>query len=70
MNKQTKSNLKGPGPGRPKGSLDKGNRLIREMIADALDKVGGTAYLVTQAKTNPKAFLQLIGKVLPIQPGP
>ena len=30
-----------PGAGRPKGSLDKGNALIREMVAEALNRAGG-----------------------------
>lgn len=56
-----------PGAGRPKGSLDKGNALIREMIAEALDNVGGVSYLEEQAREHPKAFLSLIGKVMPVQ---
>jgi len=60
---------KRPGAGRPKGSLDKGNALIREMVVEALNEAGGVAYLVECAK-DPKttsAFLSLIGKVLPVQ---
>lgn len=56
-----------PGAGRPKGSIDKGNALIREMIVQALDQVGGVDYLVQQALEQPKAFLSLIGKVMPVQ---
>ncbi len=37
------------------------------MILHALDSVGGASYLQTQAIENPKAFLTLIGKVLPLQ---
>lgn len=55
------------GAGRPKGSLDQGNKLIRDMISDALDEVGGVDYLVAVALMDPKAFTSLIGKVLPIQ---
>lgn len=55
------------GAGRPKGSLDKGNALIREMVADALDAAGGIDYLVKQANEKPAAFLALLGKVLPVQ---
>jgi len=65
-----KSNGKGgarPGAGRPKGSLDKGNKLIREMIVDALDKAGGVEYLQSVAQSHPAAFLSLIGKVMPVQ---
>jgi len=55
------------GAGRPKGSLDKGNALIRVMVADALNKAGGVDYLVRQSKEKPVAFLALVGKVLPVQ---
>jgi hypothetical protein len=70
VEKQPKKSGRGgarPGGGRPKGSLDKGNALIREMIAQALDEAGGVAYLVETAKTHQAAFLSLIGKVMPVQ---
>lgn len=62
-------NLKGPGPGRPKGIPNKNTGLIREMIAQALDEAGGVQYLLECAH-DPKtksAFLGLIGKVMPVQ---
>jgi hypothetical protein len=68
--KQTKKSGRGgarPGGGRPKGSLDKGNALIREMIAQALDQVGGVQYLADTAQTHQAAFLALVGKVMPVQ---
>ncbi|SEJ99935.1 hypothetical protein SAMN03159494_04250 [Achromobacter sp. NFACC18-2] len=37
------------------------------MILEALDRKGGADYLVTQAEENPKAFLSLLGRVLPLQ---
>lgn len=55
------------GAGRPKGSLDKGNALIREMVVDALNKAGGIGYLTAKAKSHPVAFMALLGKVLPVQ---
>lgn len=58
---------KRPGAGRPKGSLDKGNALIREMVAQALDQAGGVEYLSRIAESHPGPFLGLVGKVLPIQ---
>ena len=58
---------KRPGAGRPKGSLDKGGKLIREMVAEALDRVGGVDYLSRQAAEKPVAFMALLGKVLPVQ---
>lgn len=70
MEKESKNSNRGgarPGAGRPKGSLDRGNAMIREMIVDALDGVGGVAYLEATARSHPAAFLSLIGKVMPIQ---
>lgn len=71
MEKESKkSNAKGgarPGAGRPKGSLDKGNAAIREMICGALDTLGGEDYLVETARSHPAAFLSLLGKVMPTQ---
>jgi hypothetical protein len=56
-----------PGAGRPKGSLDKGNALIREMACEALAKVGGVDYLARVAESHPGPFLSLLGKILPVQ---
>ncbi len=36
------------------------------MILAALHNAGGQEYLVAQARTNPVAFLALLGKVLPM----
>lgn len=58
-----------PGPGRPKGALNKDHKLIRDMIAGALDQLGGVDYLV-ECGNDPKtrsAFLALIGKTMPVQ---
>jgi len=53
------------GPGRPKGSQNKVTADVKGMILTALADAGGAKYLLDQAKTNPTAFLTLIGKVLP-----
>jgi hypothetical protein len=37
------------------------------MILQALATSGGVAYLRRQAEQNPSAFLQLVGKALPLQ---
>lgn len=74
MDTQTKKKRKptgaaamGAGPGRPKGSKNKTPALIREMVATALDRVGGVEYLARQAEEKPVAFMALVGKVLPVQ---
>ena len=60
-----------PGPGRPKGSVNKTTGAIKDMILAALDAAGGEgggiAYLTRQAEENPVAFMGLVGKVLPMQ---
>lgn len=53
--------------GRKRGTPNKNTSLIRDMIANALDEVGGEEYLAEKAKSHPGAFLALIGKVMPIQ---
>lgn len=65
-----KSNGRGgkrEGAGRPKGSLDKGNATIRQMIVEALHGLGGVEYLESTARSHPAAFLSLIGKVMPVE---
>lgn len=56
-----------PGPGRPKGSTDKHTRAVKDMVIAALNGVGGQSYLQAQAVENPKAFLTLVGRVIPLQ---
>ena len=53
-------------PGRPKGVPNKTTQALKDMILSALDKSGGVDYLITQAETNPNAFMSLVGKVLPM----
>jgi hypothetical protein len=61
------------GPGEPKtGGREKGtpNRLaaeLRAMILAALDRAGGEDYLLEQATANPRAFLSLLGRIIPTQ---
>lgn len=64
-----KKGEKKPGQGRPKGVLNKNNQAIRDMIAEALDGLGGVSYLMDCGR-DPKtksAFLGLVGKVMPVQ---
>jgi hypothetical protein len=53
------------GKGRPKGSINKATKALKDMILGALDGAGGQKYLQRQADENPAAFMTLIGKVLP-----
>ncbi|MBW9250228.1 MAG: hypothetical protein GJU72_14485 [Acidithiobacillus ferriphilus] len=54
-----------PGPGRPKGSPNKITGNVKSMILGALDDLGGQAWLVEQAKADPRAFMSLLGRILP-----
>lgn len=54
------------GRGRPKGSPNKLGADVKAMILEALTSAGGAKYLLSQAQTNPNAFLTLVGKVLPM----
>lgn len=55
------------GKGRPKGTQNKITADVKAMILGALNDAGGQAYLLAQAHENPKAFLTLVGRVLPLQ---
>ncbi|MBU2850763.1 hypothetical protein [Acidithiobacillus ferrivorans] len=54
-----------PGPGRPKGSPNKITSNVKSMILGALDTLGGEQWLVESARADPKAFLSLLGRILP-----
>lgn len=53
--------------GRKKNTPNKLTSDVKAMVLAALDEAGGKTYLLTQAKTNPNAFMTLVGKVLPLQ---
>lgn len=55
-----------PKGGSRKGIPNKVTKALKEMILGALDQAGGQDYLAAQAQDNPGAFLQLVGKVLPM----
>lgn len=59
-----------PGPGRPKGMLNKTTTKLKEAILEAAERAGGKAglvgYLTTQATKNPAHFMSLLGRVLPL----
>ena len=55
------------GMGRPRGSVNKITRTVREAIEAAFSEVGAERYLVEQAALNPQAFMTLLAKLLPAQ---
>lgn len=62
-----KKGEKRPNQGRPPGQPNKDTALIRDMIAQALEQVGGVEYLASVATSHPGPFLALVGKVMPVQ---
>jgi hypothetical protein len=52
--------------GRQKGTPNKINAELKDMILTALHNKGGVDYLERQAEDNPTAFMTLVGKVLPM----
>ena len=50
---------------RPKGSPNKLGTLIRIAIEKSFDQVGGVKYLVRMAEQEPKAYMTLLGRVIP-----
>ena len=55
------------GSGRKKGVPNKVTALLKDQILQALDELGGVAYLVTLARDNPNAFSAPLGRILPTQ---
>ncbi len=53
--------------GRAKGTPNKLTGSLREAILGALEAAGGQAYLEKLAKSDPRTFCALLGKILPTQ---
>ena len=53
--------------GRRKGTPNKTTAALKDMVLGALDRAGGEDYLLRQADQEPKAFMALLGRVLPMQ---
>ena len=51
--------------GRKKGTPNKTTRAVKDAIVNAFEKVGGEDYLAMVAKSDPKTFCSLLGRVLP-----
>ena len=54
--------------GRPPGVQNTYTKTIKDMVAKALEMVGGENYLAMVAVTQPAAFVGLVGKTMPLQP--
>lgn len=61
------------GPGRPKGTPNRTTAMLKDAILKAAEKAGDkgkgglVGYCRFLAREEPKAFAQLLGKVLPMQ---
>src|SRR3954447_5321722 len=53
--------------GREKGTPKRLTTELRAMILAALDRAGGEDYLLAQEHNNPRAFLSLLGRIIPTQ---
>jgi hypothetical protein len=65
--KRANSGGRRSGAGRKKGSPNKLTADVKAAIMAALDAVGGADYLKTVARTDPRTFCTLLGKILPTQ---
>ena len=53
------------GPGRPAGMPNKTTQSVKEAIERAFEKLGGTDYLVTVGRNDPRTFCALLSRLLP-----
>lgn len=52
--------------GRQKGTPNRVTAAVKDAVITAFDEVGGAAYLVQIAKSDPRTFCGLLGKVIPL----
>lgn len=60
-----KGSPKPEGAGRVKGTPNKFNKELKDMILGALEDAGGQEYLRKRALDTPGPFMALVGKILP-----
>lgn len=53
--------------GRVKGSQNKITKTLKEAVMESFDRVGGVEYLVKVAQDDPKSYMALLGRVIPLQ---
>ena len=67
---EIKKRLTRAGMGRPKGSPNKVNASMKQAIADAFEKLGGTDRMVQWAMEDPKhltEFYKLAARLIPVE---
>jgi hypothetical protein len=53
-------------PGRPKGSVNKVSKTMKEAFKEAFELMGGVPKLVEWAEANPDKFYPLVARLLPV----
>ncbi len=55
------------GLGRPRGSLNKVTKTLKEAILETLNDLGGPQWLRYLAETDPRAFASLLARLIPTE---
>ena len=53
--------------GRVAGTPNKATKAVKDAVIEAFELAGGVKYLVQVAKDDPKTFLSIVAKVIPLQ---
>jgi len=53
--------------GRVAGTPNKATKAVKDAVIEAFELAGGVGYLVQVAKDDPKTFLSIVAKVIPLQ---
>ena len=67
MNKQRANIVQHPGPGRPKGSVNRCTAALKEALLEAFDRGGGVDWLLALMKDEPKTFASLLSRLIPTE---
>lgn len=67
MNKQRANIVQHPGPGRPKGSVNRTTAALKEALLEAFDRGGGVDWLLALMKDEPKTFASLLSRLIPTE---
>ena len=57
------------GQGRPKGSVNKTTKTLKEALLASFETLGGEEWLVSLAESDPKAYASLLGRLVPSEIG-
>ena len=53
------------GMGRPKGSVNKTTKTLKEALLNSFETLGSEKWLVSLAESDPKAYASLLGRLVP-----